>query len=133
MDAMKQVKVSDLSGVALDWAVCECIGMVFDQHGGYDPIGTYHEPTAPSSMWAQGGPIIEREEIEIQVIPACRDPARWPECSPGDTWCANIAPPDIDFIRCGGPTPLAAAMRCYVAARLGMVVSVPAALVTDAG
>ena len=54
------MKTSELQGVALDWAVTKCEG--------YD-----HEVT-PGSVWgkwgwatdwAQGGPIIEREEMTV--------------------------------------------------------------------
>ena len=68
----------------------------------------------PSTDWAQGGPIIEREVI---CIGSGMD---------ASTWYANKG--------CGqhhrfGPTPLIAAMRCYVASKLGAEVEVPDELV----
>ena len=65
----------------------------------------------PTENWSQGGPIIEREGIQI---------------TPG--WSAiihkNIF---IDGLECfmQGPTALIAAMRCFVASRLGEEVEVP--------
>jgi hypothetical protein len=62
----------------------------------------------PSSDWAQGGPILDRERINL------RDDG-------GDQWAAD------DSIRAAtyGLTPLVAAMRCYVASKLGETVNVP--------
>ena len=56
-----------------------------------------------SKDWAQGGPIIERELIAIH----------------GD-WKATLGEGTYE-----GPTPLIAAMRCYVASKLGAEVDVP--------
>ena len=64
-----------------------------------------------STDWSQGGPIIERERLDIYGYD-------------GENWCAN------DNLRATqyGPTPLVAAMRCYVASRLGNEVEVPEGL-----
>jgi hypothetical protein len=93
------MKTSELTGAALDWAVTECEDVVY--HG---PAWTQY-----STDWAQGGPIIEREKIEIFI----RD----------EEWFAHSSfstPEDFP-----GPTPLIAAMRCYVASWLGDEVDVP--------
>lgn len=107
-------KVSELQGAALDWAVAK------QQHSngeislssngyvivGYDRRGTF----TPSTNWAQGGPIIEREGItwDGQAATLCRHVAgRYPK------WTEY------------GPTPLIAAMRCYVASKLGDEVEIP--------
>jgi hypothetical protein len=67
-----------------------------------------------STIWSQGGPIIERERISIED---CQDGA-------GLYWEATrIEPPSVSEAR--GPTPLIAAMRCYVASKLGDEVEVP--------
>ena len=73
---------------------------------------------APSRIWEQGGPIIEREEIGTR---------RNAPCSKGREWEAM---PSITAKGAGGccgygPTPLIAAMRCYVASRLGDEVDIP--------
>ena len=64
---------------------------------------------AYSTSWQEGGPIIERGKLDVM----------W--C--GDRWCAYAMTPDKHD--CYGPTPLIAAMRCFVASRLGDEVEVP--------
>jgi hypothetical protein len=46
------MKVSELTGAALNWAVTECEQFVEDEF-------------EPSENWADGGPIIEREKLCI--------------------------------------------------------------------
>ena len=75
----------------------------------------------PSSDWAQGGPIIEREKI--QLTPHCM-------VNPLHGWSAAFRSFDEDddvyaLHRMRGKTPLLAAMRCYVASKLGDTVEVP--------
>ena len=98
------LKTSELTGAALDWAVAKCE---------YIP-GTARsliESKPYSTNWAQGGPIIERERIEVRPYD-------------GDKWIAtdNLTNHTI------GPTPLIAAMRCHVIGQLGDEVDVPPAL-----
>lgn len=61
-----------------------------------------------SSDWAKGGPIIEREGIFVG--PHGHHPN-------GIAWKGKA--------RYNGPTPLIAAMRCYVASKLGDEVEIP--------
>ena len=104
-----KVKVSELSGAALDWAVAKCEGKVFD----LSPDGYY--TYKPSRNWALGGPIIERERINLK-----ENGAGW--------WFAKIGDKKKDkWMR--GTDPLMAAMRCYVASRLGDDVTLPDGLV----
>ena len=99
------MKTSDLSGSALDWAVARCeVGEAAEQAGDW---------WKPSTDWAQGGPIIERERIETFI----RD-EEWYSYS-------SLSLP-MDF---HGDTPLIAAMRCYVASKLGDEVEIPEELV----
>lgn len=70
-----------------------------------------------STDWASGGPVVERERIEIRFEAACPKysiPAQ-------DMWVA-VKPFSNNQ---GGPTPLIAAMRCYVASKLGDEVEIP--------
>ena len=106
-----RVKTNELTGAALDWAVTkiEAERKLFTIYPQY--ITPY------STDWAQGGPIIEREGISL----ACR-----PKDARG-LWCAVLGPnrflsPDFEGY---GPTPLIAAMRCYVASTLGDEVEIP--------
>lgn len=113
-----KMKTSELTGAALDWAVAHAQGKVLrlternDWHvmltDGVTAVRL--KKFVPSTNWAQGGPIIEREKIELQS---------WPE----GTWLArSVAPPTL-WNR--GPTPLIAAMRCYVASKLGDEIEIP--------
>lgn len=117
---MAQVKTSELAGAALDWAVAKCdeasvsyeniqfggkaLGMIYDHPDGY--CAKY----SPSSNWLQGGPIIERERFDISPD---RGSELWLCWSIGNVQCSS------------GNTPLQAAMRCYVASKLGDVVEIP--------
>lgn len=132
---MTQIKTSELTGAALNWAVAQCdnrrIG--FNHGGGLEVRGRTEDgaelpeawdlwmPWYPSTDWSQGGPIIEREDISL-----VRFEHRW-EATIGaysqeiDHTCNGYAP--------YGPTPLIAAMRCYVASKLGDEVDIPEELV----
>ena len=110
------MKTSELTGTALDWAVakCEVLEVWREPDGMYlcegGEVGFRYRP---SSDWAQGGPIIEREKIEIFI----RD-EKW------FSYSSNSTPEDFY-----GETPLIAAMRCYVASKLGDEVAIPDGLV----
>jgi len=65
------MKTSELTGAALDWAVAKCepddtLAIYFDESTG-EPLCHDDWPNnqeyKPSTDWAQGGPIIERERI----------------------------------------------------------------------
>ena len=107
------MKTSELTGQALDWAVAMCEGIDHDTAAMNimfgDDNGWF---LAFSTDWAQGGPIIEREGFEL---------CRLESSAFGIEWRAQI---DCDC-RFYGPTPLIAAMRCYVASKLGEEVDVP--------
>lgn len=64
-----KIKTSDLIGPALDWAVAKC---EYDDLAAANiqwPQYAKHYPTiSPSTIWAQGGPIIEREGIDTHKI-----------------------------------------------------------------
>jgi hypothetical protein len=110
-----KLKTSELTGAALDWAVAKCEG-----HG----VGVLDDPWfMPSTNWSQSGPIIERERVQVRFIQECY----WHFATPTDTWIANYDGGG-EWI---GPTPLIAAMRCFVASRLGESVDVPSELCGD--
>lgn len=96
------MKTSELSGIALDWAVGKCEGLLL----GEDEVGEFRY----SSDWAQGGPIIEREDISIQ--------------SP-DEVCPSLWAAKHGELFSFGSTPLIAAMRCYAASRFGNKIEIP--------
>ena len=112
------MKTSELTDGTLDWAVAKC------EHAreptNYPPkIITGGEPWThwqgawwkPSTDWSQGGPIIERENISITH----ERPTGWRAETDADHNDQSET----------GPTPLIAAMRCYVASKLGDEVEVP--------
>ena len=109
------MKTSELTGPALDWAVDEARGFGADYlkwwRVGGDTRFTHCEiMRAYSTDWSQGGPIIEREGIRLH------------RGVTGQWW----AGPETDPHRpVDGPTPLIAAMRCYVASRFGDTIDIP--------
>ena len=98
-----KIKTSELSGAALDWAVKKAI----KKDGGYFLPSKDYKNISHSTDWAQGWPIIEREGVCVKKHP------NW--------WTAYIENDNL----AQGPTPLIAAMRCYVASKLGDEVEVP--------
>lgn len=109
-----KVKTSELTDVALDWAV---LGSMYPNR--VETINGFlsnwsAEAFRFSTSWAHGGPIIEREKIEI--VPS----------HGGTVWYAESF---VGSIRTSGPMPLIAAMRCYVASKLGDEVEVPDELI----
>ena len=130
------MKTSDMKDAALNWAVGVAEGLQWQND---DPeVGLYHRRDhqyrndrlvpndldyyimddynltlySPSTDWAFGGPIIEREGITI----ARRGKHSWSE------WGAVLN--DFEFDE-EGTTPLIAAMRCYVASKLGDNIDIP--------
>ena len=110
------MKTSELQGAALDWAVAKCEGYeTLMCRGKLETLFTENGWT-PSTNWEQGGPIIEREGIALQM-----HFGHW-IALPYDSVFSEEAYQQ-------GPTPLVAAMRCYVAVKLGGEVSIPEELV----
>jgi hypothetical protein len=110
-----KIKTTDLTGRALAWAVGLATGMELSLYG-VDPsirarepgLGVY-APWDPSRYWNQGGPIIDREKIGLSYEGA----DEW------EAWDYDGNAPRT------GPTPLIAAMRCYVASKMGDEVEIP--------
>ena len=127
-----KIKTSELTGPALDWAVCKAAGLldaypnVAKNFAKLHAKGTTAKYIFPSSDWAQGGPIIERERIKVAP-------------NLGGTWLGQIrhetTHPLVDkpvlagWTNKHGPTPLIAAMRCLVASKLGDKIEVPDELI----
>jgi hypothetical protein len=123
------MKTNQLTRAQLDWAVAKCEAfecrlsgttMIFDgtEVGDDDEIRYVHYVYSPSYSWAQGGPIIEREKIGLLHVENTLPHQRW---DAGET---DELPNALWAIACG-PTPLIAAMRCYVASKLGDEVDIP--------
>ena len=112
------MKTSELKGAALDWAVAKCEGTpeyLLDKPWRASELLEHY-----STDWAQGGPIIEREGISV-----ASDTSGVFE---GFVWFASydsILTDAEDAVGVRGPTPLIAAMRCYIASKLGDTVEIP--------
>jgi hypothetical protein len=104
------MKTSELSGAALDWTVTRCDCPEVDLNYFLAMHNHYNYPNEAfnySTNWALGGEIIEREGIALYLY--------------GDAeWNAHVG--NKESI---GATPLIAAMRVYVASKLGDEVEIP--------
>jgi hypothetical protein len=114
------MKTNELTGAALDWAVAECEGISMDPRTRKSAWISY------SSDWAQAGLIIEREKIDTVYRPY-GDERRSKNRTPD--WAASVFSRESNVPYCSGPTPLIAAMRCYVARKLGDEVQLPEELI----
>lgn len=104
------MKTSELTGAALDWAVAKCEGTRLEY--GLTDDERY------STNWAQGGPIVEREHISVgDQTHIGGQPAH-------SAWYATNRKGAYGF----ATTPLIAAMRCFVASKLGDDIDVPEGL-----
>lgn len=136
------IKTSEATGLVLDYLVARVLGVkchVVPQgqfQGGQlvvDDEWDWHDDCAIelhySTDWAQGGPIIDREQIGTRPPRNSFTPNGSLVSSVADGWFATTytefegeAMPSISRF---GPTPLIAAMRCYVASVLGDEAEVP--------
>lgn len=132
-----KIKVSETTPLQLDWLVAKCWysdeydkDRVFLHHSGFDwakhTVRIANQSTCtrdlsfewePTTNWSQGGPIIEREGLHLR-----KSGCEW-QC---DYWNEST----LNFDTSYGLTPLIAAMRCYVASKLGDEVEVPDELET---
>ena len=97
---MKTIKVAEATELQLDWLVARIEGDELPKDGG--------KGLDYSTDWACGGPIIEQDEITLHRMT--------------NDWVAVHNPSGGGQ---PGPTPLIAAMRCFVTSRLGEEVEVP--------
>jgi hypothetical protein len=108
-----KIKTSELTGSALDWAVAEIENPKPEFYRDNEGL-EWEREYKPSTNWSQGGPIIEREGLQLRK----RNDHYFPE----PFWQAGRW---IDITLTPGPTPLIAAMRCYVASKLGDEIEIP--------
>lgn len=137
-----KIKTSELTGAALDWAVAKCENDLAI----YDPADLPEKFIRMraaglhnySTDWSQGGPIIEREGIGVLFDSgsACRKPSWFatPDSQgTSSSYEGEVFDPAFmvdEKVGVYGPTPLIAAMRCYVAFKLGDEVDVPEELLS---
>ncbi len=122
-------RVADLDGAALDRWVAQALGARL-QPGktpgaawrvveGPEGVGKRDIPDdatafdllaltwfAPSRNWFDAGPVIERHGLSVCL-------------AAGVGWSAFVMVPGGTVLQQRGPTPLVAAMRCFVASKLG--------------
>jgi len=117
-----KIKTLELIDITLDWAVCEATGLLAAYPRVREDFALQWSSTGnrhlhPSTDWSQGGPIIEREKI------GSLHEAR-------GVWSASTKwedPAKVFY----GKTKLIAAMRCYVAAKLGDELEIPNELIGE--
>jgi hypothetical protein len=126
------MKTSELIGPALDWAVAKCEG--YDEHEWDHEVSnmwlirrstqTEHwliDYFQPSTDWSQGGAIIEREDLAIGHANSGE--------APENRFGASKIGIHPWAIEAGGPTKLIAAMRCYIASKVGDEIEIPKELI----
>lgn len=118
---MRVVKVSEVSGVALDWLVATCEGYIASITES-DEVVILREGVTdyfdPHRNWGWAGPIIEREDIFFSPLP--------------DKGLRAFQFKDgqyLNILDCWPykeqPTRLLLGMRCYVISKLGETAEVP--------
>lgn len=109
-----KVKTDDLTRIQINYLVGKCEGYEdkdfcpHDKHYRDEDNKWY----SPADDWAHGGPIIEREGIALYLYGA-------------GEWNAHTGGREFN-----GPTPLIAAMRCFVVSKLGDECDIPDELIT---
>jgi hypothetical protein len=131
-------KVAELKGEALDWAVSVCEDLplkldpmgfktgseagywVWDESNGKLKSEKVGRDYSPSSMWSQGGPIIENYKISVSI-------SKTPNT---ELWCANanISDQGDTSYAMYGNNALVAVMRYYVRSCLGVEIELPDAV-----
>ena len=109
------MKTAELTGKALDWAVAKCEGICTEAF--LEDVEYY----TPSSDWLEGGPIIEREALDVNCYTM-----NFPSCE--HTW--EVRDPYWEHSHIS-QSLLVAAMRCYVASKLGDEIDVPNELIGE--
>lgn len=128
-----KIKIAEAPEQVIDFLVAKCEGEkygppTFRVHQNSKGATVYLNagmqqsgiPYRPSTDWAQGCPITEREGISTVFQ------------GDGHEWVASLWDYETEDWRLHttGPTPLIAAMRCFVASKLGDEVDVPEELCT---
>ena len=142
-----KIKTHELEGAALDWAVATALGLQLHKDallGGVNMWGWWisglsDDPNTwtslrnfqPSSDWGLAGSIIERERILLAPVSHSGVTENGVEFDKPSGWRA--AKTKAFWLRVpsfSGQMPLIAAMRCYVASKLGDEIEVPEELLS---
>ena len=108
-----KIKTAGATPLQINWLVAKCEGWNAIKLEKNFLLGTAGDPSDFSESWDIGGPIIDREGIDCISDPNGR------KVWMGRTWIKG------QEFRLFGPTALIAAMRCYVASKLGDEVEIP--------
>ena len=112
-----KIKIENLRGKALDWAASS-IEQDLERTGNEAYVVEWNGERklfCPSTSWDQGGKILDREKICVMWLDYEN------KKNPDEKWSAGL---DGELLF-SGATALEAAMRCYVASKLGDEVEVP--------
>ena len=127
---MKKIKTSELLGHGLAWAAGIAEGYEMSAYGvtpelrARVPGQGVIAPWNPTQYYNQAGEIIDREGIGTHrngKLLYVDNQKRW---EANVTLALDLPPPRAGF-RALGPTRLIAAMRCFVASRMGDTVEIP--------
>ncbi|MGE8466510.1 MAG: phage protein NinX family protein [Pseudomonas putida] len=123
MTDLIEVRVSNLIGVALDWAVTKAAGLedtaklvfpaIIDERNQPCMVTRSWSAWSPSTDWSQGGPLIDKHRGSTQHSPGLSEEA----CYSGGPAGAGVW--------LYGPTALVAFCRGLVHYKLGDTVQVP--------
>lgn len=128
-----KIKTSELANIALDWAVAEALGI---ETYGPEDFREQRKYTVKngeyvyrwSSSRAQGGEILENEEIDLIREREVIVTERGTEVVRATGWRAHIGPSRVGqeprFAQLG-PTQLIAGLRCYISYKIGTEVEIP--------
>jgi hypothetical protein len=125
---VKTIKAADATNIQLDWLVAkakslhvrfwESPTLVEILHPNLDWISF-----KPSTNWSQGGPIIEREGIELMCNLTATEAKMFKDAHAD--WQAFYRKRRAADQRSHAVLPLMAAMRCFVVSKLGETVEIP--------
>lgn len=121
-----KIKTSELNGVALDWAVAQVAGEKVRMQFGWtvlsEQVGDSIEKWSPSTRWSQGGPLIETYKVDLYCHEEYNGGEGMWEAHCGSEFVWADTPDTI------GKSPLVAACRAIVMAKLGEEVEIPGEL-----
>ena len=123
-----KIKIAEATPLQLDWLVAQIEGATPQQWEWFVEYNKYRDDDQKSrcydysSYWNAGGPIIEREGVSLVRQEHDGYYSAW-------IWKDSRKNPLSPTAEGYGPTPLIAAMRCYVASKLGDTVDIPEELI----
>ena len=121
-----KIKVSEAQGAVLDWLVAKCEGEEVKMVRGQLETLWTDDGWKPSTNWALGGPILEREHLQ----PSFQEHGKYKGLWACNKWVKDRSGATVAISQYG-PTTLIAGMRCRVASKLGEEVEVPDELIGE--